>query len=108
MSSLEGSAELLRATAFSVADVRSPGGPSSLPAQDASSCIRTIQDLFAAPTALKEEEPSPKRRKSRNGNAIPVRPQADSNEKNSVVLANVSIDLVSRLVDSYGVQLTCL
>jgi E3 ubiquitin-protein ligase SHPRH len=108
MSSLEGSAELLRATAFSVADVRSPGGPSSLPAQDTSSCIRTIQDLFAAPTALKEEEPSPKRRKSRNGNAIPVRPQADSNEKNSVVLANVSIDLVSRLVDSYGVQLTCL
>ncbi|KAL1793081.1 hypothetical protein ACET3X_008063 [Alternaria dauci] len=93
MTSFEGCAELFSATAFSMADGWSSRGPPSLPAQDASSSIRTIQELFTAPTALKEEEPSPKRRKSRNGNAVPVRPQADFDAKDSVVLANVSIGL---------------
>ncbi|KAG9196708.1 E3 ubiquitin-protein ligase SHPRH [Alternaria panax] len=93
MASLEGSAELVSATVFPTAKVWSSGGPPSLPAQDASSCIRSIHDLFAAPTARREEGPSPKRRKSRNGNAIPVPPHADFDRKGSVVLAKVSIDL---------------
>jgi hypothetical protein len=62
-----------------------------------------MQDVFAAPVAHREEEPSPKRRKSANGNVIPIRSQAGSDGKDSIVLAKVSIDLVSGLANSRDV-----
>jgi hypothetical protein len=106
--SLEGSAELLWAYPVPRDNAPTYGGPSSLPAQDASSCIRTMQDWFAAPVAHAEEEPSPKRRKTGNGHCQPIlsRLQADLNRKESIVLARVSIQLVSGLVHACDAELT--
>ncbi|KAH6867070.1 SNF2 family N-terminal domain-containing protein, partial [Alternaria rosae] len=90
---LEGSAELLCAYPVPGGGLSRCGWPPSLPAQDASDCMRTVQDCFKAPAAHIEEEPSPKRRKTGNGRAISVLWRADADAKDSIVLARVSIDL---------------
>ena len=102
---LEGSAELLCAYPVPASGLSRCRGPPSLPAQDASDCIRTMQDWFKAP-AHTEQEPSPKRRKTGDGRAISVPWRADADAKDSIVLARVSIDLVSGLANICDAGLT--
>lgn len=65
-------------------------------AQDTSSSIRTIQELFVVPnTPQGQPEPARKRRKVGNGDAAPVQTQEEFQEKDSIILAKVSVELVS-------------
>jgi E3 ubiquitin-protein ligase SHPRH len=78
------------------------------PSQDTSDTIDAIRGLFAAPDdAHGEGERSLKRRKTGHDTAAHVHPQAEFDEKSSIVLAKVSIDLVSIHVDTCDSLLTC-
>ncbi|CAE7177309.1 hypothetical protein CFE70_005661 [Pyrenophora teres f. teres 0-1] len=93
MVSLHGSADVLSAN-FPLLTKSGPAGALiSLSAQDAPTCISTIHRLFAAPDVSREEGPSSKRRKVGGGGAVAIKPQAQFDEKKSIVLAKISIDL---------------
>jgi len=95
MFSSQGGVEVASASPYAFTTTKTAEELSSPPAQDASGCLDTINTLFAAPAARKEQEPSAKRRKVGDGNfSLPSRP-ATFDQKKSVVLARISLDLVS-------------
>jgi E3 ubiquitin-protein ligase SHPRH len=111
MASFQGSAIAVSATPFRQLKTKPTGlgrPPVPLATQDGESFIRAMHDLFAAPDAHGDGERSPKRRKTGPGSrAVHVHPQADFDEKSSVVLAKVSIDLVGTHVDTWSSLVTC-
>ena len=106
MVSLHGSADVLSASFPSLNRSGPTGTLISLHAQDAPSCISTVRGLLAAPDASREEGPSAKRRKVGGRGAVHVPSQAKFDEKKSIVLAKVSIDLVSVHGSPCGIWLT--
>ena len=106
MVSLHGSADVLSANPPLLNKSGPAGALISLYAQDASSCISTVRGLLAVPDTSREEGPSAKRRKVGGGGAVPIQSQAKFDETRSIVLAKVSIDLVSIHGSHCGIWLT--
>ena len=94
MASLQGRAEVLSVNTYHPAPAPRNGPQISLAAQDASSNLRAVHSLFAAPNAPVEEERAQKRRKLDNGNVASIQ-QAGFDENRSIVLGKISLDLVS-------------
>jgi hypothetical protein len=82
-------------------NVQNSNGPAL--AQGASSnSLRTIKSLFAVPDTPRGPEPARKRRKVENGHAVSVQPHSGFQEKESIILAKVSVELVGLHVSPHG------
>lgn len=98
MFSFEGCAEVLSVTAASASQASSEP---SLDAQDASSNLRNLGRLFAAPaTDDGTQQPAKKRRKTDNNHGIPVH-SGPVEEAESIVLAKISLVLVGAAISSF-------
>jgi hypothetical protein len=93
MPSFEGCADVLSACQPSTPPGRRGASDISLDAQDASSNLRSIRSLFVAAHAAPEQR-AHKRRKVNHDNTALV-PIVDLLPDRSIVLANVSLELVS-------------
>jgi hypothetical protein len=95
MSLFEGRVNVLSASSSALAPISRALSDLSLDTEDASGNLRNIHGLFAAPNAHDEaQQRAHKRRKVDDNHAVPVH-VADAGEKQSIVLANVSLELVS-------------
>lgn len=94
MASFQGSADIWSANLYAPAIVQGPGEKPSPAVQDESSCIRTIRSLFPVSGACRDGEPPAKRRKVGDSNAVPAPAAVEFNDRESVVLVKISLDLV--------------
>jgi hypothetical protein len=92
MAPFQGEAVVFNAEPYFTPKSKSTKSKVSHDSQELSSFMGALRDL--APDAPREGQPSLKRRKIEHGKAVNVYPQADFDEKSSIVLAKVSIELV--------------
>jgi E3 ubiquitin-protein ligase SHPRH len=90
----QGRVQVLSANSNNTGSIRRDFSGLALDAQDASSNLRGFRSLFAAPDVHDHAQGTPKRRKLDSGNAVPVQ-SVDLDEQKSIVLADVSLDLVT-------------
>lgn len=90
----QGRIQVLSADSNNPGSIRRDLSDLSLEPQDASSNLRGFRELFAAPDVHVQAQGTHKRRKLDSGNGAPVQ-SVDLDEHKSIVLANVSLDLVS-------------